>query len=144
MQRALPTFQRLVQEFASETEFKCVWVSFENLTTECVHHDASANAIKADMVIFSAETNEIPEHVREWVEGWLPRKNLSHSALVALIGTSAAPHEDITPAHRYLESVAARAAMDFLSEVNNSAGTESSGNESDSTRSLPDRWGINE
>jgi hypothetical protein len=116
-QRVEQIYQRLLKEFSGETDFKCLRVRFNSLAIPEVLKDAAKAAAKADLVIFSTHAErELPEHVRLWIERWLPEKSLEDSALAALVGL---PGEEsgVTHIHEYLSSVARRGKMEFFSRV---------------------------
>jgi hypothetical protein len=133
-------YQQLIKELSGETNFKCLWVCFGSLAVPEVLKDAAKEAAKADLVIFSTHAErELPEHVRLWIERWLPEKSLEDSALAALVGL---PGEEsrVTLIHEYLRSVARRGKMEFFSR-------EVEGIDKVQTVTEPTpypHWGINE
>ena len=99
--------------------------------------------VRADIVIFSAHSNELPTYIREWVENWLPCKNLNDSLLVALI-ECVESCSGTTPAHRYLKNAAARGSMNFLSEIKKTTPSLSAIPLAINRSIVPNHWGINE
>lgn len=107
----------LIKEF-HDAEFDCLWVAFQGLENGELAKDAAVNAAKADLVIFSAHAGrELPDSVKQWIESWLPNKNLEETALAALVGLPTDDQRGITPIHVYLQDVAERGHMDFLPQI---------------------------
>jgi hypothetical protein len=81
--------------------------------------DAYADAVQAAtnahvLVISFRDAGDLPPRFSEWVEAWVPHRNASGGAMVALIGVQTLPHSVVGQAYGYLKSVALRAGMDFL------------------------------
>ncbi|MFN7139538.1 MAG: hypothetical protein ACK4UN_09375 [Limisphaerales bacterium] len=147
-QRVLPIFQRLIQEFAGETQFRCVWLSYNNLENRKIAEDASDKAAQADMVIFSARSAELPVVLREWVENWLPRKDLDEGALAAIVDPQTIVRGR-SPLLSYLKGVADRGRLEFLSGFKNvqyqmEAPLAIRPASEYATAPVPNHWGINE
>lgn len=63
---------------------------------------ASADARHADMVIISAHTvTTLPDHVRSWLQQWLPLRKDAQSAFVVLLGQHD-QHLDNSPTQDFL------------------------------------------
>ena len=70
---------------------------------------------EADVLVISIrDAGELPLLLHVWIDAWLPRRTGQAGAMLALIGVAARPDAPAGGAHRYLESVARRAGMDFL------------------------------
>ena len=109
--------EHLVGEF-EDTPFDCYLIRFDELSDLRLAQVAAALASQADLVVFSAHAGrELPDATKNWIETWLPTKNLSDSALAALVGLPEDEQKGITPIHVYLREIAARGHMQFLSQV---------------------------
>ncbi len=95
-------------EIASE-----LW-KFDFLRYAELREEAIRGALLADMIIIATQGGfGLPIHVRTWIENWLPQKQTSPAALVAMVG-----RRDVNIGERpsvcdYLQAVARRAGMDF-------------------------------
>jgi len=137
--RAERVYHRLIKELTDEAEFRCLWVHTDSLSIPAVVRDATRTAAMADLVVFSTHAgNELPEHVRLWIEQWLPKKSLENSALAALVGLPG--EQSGVPIHEYLRNVAERGKMDFMSQ----AVAKVDEMQTLAVLLLPQRWGINE
>jgi hypothetical protein len=77
--------------------------------------DAVKAATKAHVLLVSfRDEGELPSHLREWIEAWVPHRTTSGGAMVALIAVQAPLNAVAGHAYTYLASVARRAGMDFL------------------------------
>jgi hypothetical protein len=72
-------------------------------------------AAEADVLVISLrDAQELPAALSLWIEAWLARRVGRAGALVALLGVPAQPNAQSGQAHRFLETVARRAGLDFL------------------------------
>lgn len=87
--------------------------ALENLQTG---KQAAKGAARADMVIIAASgAEEPPAHVKGWIESWLPRKQKSPTALVALLDDEGETPFKSSALCSYLRRIACEWGMDFFS-----------------------------
>lgn len=80
--------------------------------------DAVQAAVTADLLIVAVRAaDKMPFDLYEWIESWLPHRFQSAGALIALIGAPEQPGIDASHLRRYLQEVAWRADLEFLSQV---------------------------
>lgn len=147
----------LIREF-HDAELDCFWVAFRGLANAMLARDAAEKAAEADLIVFSAHAGpRLPEQVEQWIESWLPHKNLEETALAALVGLATDGKKGVTPIHTYLQEVAARRHMDFIPQVI-AADTQGPGSAGErppdayeirstfvlTQRLVPQHWGLNE
>lgn len=104
-----------VTDLIGEDSIRLQFWRIADLIETALFPRAVEHAVEADVIIVSVRAAaELPLNLYVWVDAWLPRRRLSSGALAALIGI---PDNLENPSDRiceYLESVAKRAAMDFL------------------------------
>ena len=87
---------------------------FELLDYPQLREQAAIEALKADMIVVSTNgDSDLPEHIKNWIESWLPQKREGLAALIALLDH---PQQktDSWPAYTYLRQVANEGKMDFF------------------------------
>lgn len=95
-------------EIASE-----LW-KFDFLRYAELQEEATRGALLADMIIIATQGGSgLPIHVKTWLEGWLPHKQKSPAALVAMVGRRDANIGERPLVGDYLQALARRAGMDF-------------------------------
>jgi hypothetical protein len=88
-----------------------------DLAAPQILHDAVRAAAQADVIVLSLrDAEELPLNLRDWIEAWLPRRELPVGALITLIGVADESKASSLHARRQLEAVARRARMDLLLE----------------------------
>jgi hypothetical protein len=76
---------------------------------------AAGAAASADVLMVSLrDAGTLPLPLYLWADAWLPRRTHQVGALVALIGVPARPEAPCGGVHRFLESIARSAGLDFL------------------------------
>jgi hypothetical protein len=118
--RAQQILDRLEAELNTRIEISAEWWIFESLRYRDLREQALSEAIAADLIIISAsEDRELPEHVRDWIEEWLPEKHESASTLVALIDPSAARPASENPrrASEYLRHIARIGGLGYICDA---------------------------
>ena len=86
-----------------------------DLTDPCVFMDAVGAAAEADVLVVSVrDAGEVPISLYVWADAWVPSRVGRAGALVALIGVPPQPNAQSGRAHKYLETVARKAGLDFL------------------------------
>lgn len=113
--QALTLQEQVENRCGGEFGISRVFWNFALLRQQDLREHAIREAAESDMVIVSFQGgNELPPHVRNWVESWPTRRQTSHSALVALIG----PQSDIFAEYRddagYLRQIAGDHGLDFF------------------------------
>jgi hypothetical protein len=86
---------------------------FELLAGPGARERCAEVAAEADMIIIAVRSREeLPDHVKEWIESWLLRKKNSPTFLVALLDE---PFSDGTSSLAdYLRGIAERGNMEFF------------------------------
>ncbi len=159
---ALRTFEHLFVNgrHAPQLKTQNVW-KFDLLGIRKLREIAVAEAAVADMVIISVHgPGELPNGVKEWIEGWVMERQPGPGALVMLMDDSDAEAPEQLAVEAYLQACAAHAGMDcFINRIQGRHGLEKSALASSpqtdwpavdiQMESQPDsggspRWGINE
>ena len=72
-------------------------------------------ALQADVIVVSVHAaDELPLDLYVWIDVWLPRRSARMGALVALIGVPGKPASQAVRTQEYLQAVARRAELDFM------------------------------
>jgi len=87
--------------------------------SDLAHPDVFAEAVqaaaKANIIVVSfRDTGVLPPSLCEWVDAWMPHRISTGGALVGLIGMPPQPSALCGHAYTYLQAVARRAGLDFL------------------------------
>src|SRR5262249_15063283 len=92
-----------------------VW-EFGALNYPHLREQAAAEALGADLIVISVRGDaELPDHVKNWIGRWAPRKR-GEAALVALLQQDPGSCE---PLDDYLRQVAEQGRMDFFCKAGN-------------------------
>jgi hypothetical protein len=114
--RAKELADRLVSAFGFEIASEIDYWKFDWLNWSPFREQAAEAAIRADIVIFSAVHNDMPAlGIQTWIESWLPGKHTDWSAVVALLGGGRAIPAEARRFSRYLQTLSAKAGIDFFS-----------------------------
>ena len=108
--QAKRTFDLLSQNLGSACHLTNQMWKFDVLTIPKLRDLALKDAAQADIVMVSCHGNEMPEHVKIWLETAL-QQSPNVLALIALFDDSSA-----VAAHRYLSFVARRARIEFFAQ----------------------------
>jgi hypothetical protein len=159
--QAKRTYDFLVDNLGHDCQFTSQMWKFDILSIPKLRQIALKDAAAADIVIISCHGDELPEHVKAWIEAWLA-DGIRPLALVALVDR---PAEDFAPhiAREYLADVARRGGMEFFAQrdprpnlvrIEEPSGFRIVGNQKGKTLSSlagmleqdsdSPRWGINE
>lgn len=115
--RAVHLCDQMAEELEAEVQFDFTWWKFHFLRDPILAGQAANAVSTADMVIISTHPgDDLPEHLKSWVESWIPRRKFGAAALVGFVGPADSAHHGVCPRHNYLRNVAARAGMDYLPE----------------------------
>jgi hypothetical protein len=101
----------LVERFWSQCGFDVSWWSYALLEEGTTAAQARDKATEAHLVVF-AIGQELPGHVRSWIEDWVLRRGEREGACAGLLPSTVAESTQI-----YLREAAHRAGMDFLTQV---------------------------
>lgn len=108
----------LVQRFWSRCKLDVTWLPSESLANVETVRGTLQKTAMADLLVFVVSSqNDLPLHVRGWVEEWLRTRGEREGCLVAL-----APEGKRCGPCNFLRQLAHRAGMDFLTEVPQSFG----------------------
>lgn len=156
--RAMDACNFLVSRLGGGIEVRSSMWKFDVLRSAKLNQMAVDDAIEADVIIVAnARNSGLPEEVKEWVNGWVPRKRGQAAALAALLDFTGENPRDSTLAYALLKGAAATAKIDFLPQEILSAGSKwppvlgttfplGSGPATDQAmgRPSPEAWGIND
>ncbi len=113
--KAIQIYSRLVEQFAADFDFDCGWWSFDQLNQTYIAEEAARVAAQADLVIIAAAGSEdLPSHIKLWIEMWLAKKGVQETALVVTIGVTTRQEHPMTAAHAYLAKVAHQVGLDYF------------------------------
>lgn len=120
--QALQVFNSLANHFSTDFEFNNRMWKFDALAVPRMKELAVRDASKSDMIVVAlcSGNGDLPNGVKEWIEGWLERRQADPQALVALFqrhGRTARVFPQPS-AENYLEQIARRACIDFFSNAN--------------------------
>ena len=116
-QRALQLYDHLAQQLLNDYDFQCSWWKFDHLQNATLRSRAADAAAEANMIILSvrAQPEILPLH-RAWLEDWIPRRDNSKAALVALIAGNGKPGNEAGPMLAFLQNAARQGRMDFFTQ----------------------------
>ncbi len=111
--QAKRTYDFLVEHLGNDCSFSNQMWKFDVLSLPKLREIAVKDATAADIVIISCRGDELPAHVKDWIESWLaePRSTL---ALVALFDRSSMEGITTGLVREYLAEVAKRGRMEFF------------------------------
>jgi hypothetical protein len=116
-QRALQIYDHLAQQLLNDYDFQCSWWKFDHLQNATLRSRAADAAVEANMIILSIRAQpEISPLQRAWMEDWIPRRDGSKAALVALIAGAGTPGNETAPLLAYLQNAARLGRMDFFTQ----------------------------
>jgi hypothetical protein len=112
----------LVQRFWTTADLDVHGASVSNLNDHATFRNSSAKAVGAKFIVFALRPGgEMPSVVCDWIESWLALRGDREGAIVALNDPGAGLGTFISQKFVYLRNVANRTAMDYLTELPNSA-----------------------
>jgi hypothetical protein len=112
---AKKTYDFLVKTIGEDWRFANQMWKFEVLLLPKLREIAVEDAARADIIMISSRGRELPEHVKFWIESWLPL-GAAPLALVALFQHLREDLVDGNSARKYLAEVARRANMEFFAQ----------------------------
>jgi len=116
-QRALQLYDHLAQQLLNDYDFQCSWWKFDHLQNATLRSRAADAAVEANMIILSVRAQpEISLLQRAWLEDWIPRRDNSKAALVALIAGTGKPGNETGPMMTFLQNAARQGRMDFFTQ----------------------------
>jgi hypothetical protein len=114
--RAMRTFDSLLQHCGRSISFRSDMWKFDTLRCPSIARLAAQDAADADVIIVSGHgSEELPEEVRGWFEQWVQCRPGRPTALVSLLDHAAGLLPQFDPAQTYLEGLARRLGMEFVS-----------------------------
>lgn len=91
------------------------WFCAHSLCDAGMFLEAVRAALVADVIVVSVYCAEkLPHGIYRWIEAWLPQRLSRKGALAALFGMPEPPQLPSARSFEYLQSVAARAQLDFI------------------------------
>jgi hypothetical protein len=116
-QRALQLYDHLAPQLLNDYDFQCSWWKFDHLQNATLRSRAADAAVEANMIILSIRAQpEISPLHRVWLEDWIPRRDNSKAALVALIAGTGKPGNEAAPMLAFLQNAARQGRMDFFTQ----------------------------
>jgi len=109
------TYDFLVENLGRDCNFVNQMWKFDVLSIPNLRQIAVDDATGADIIIISCHGDELPEHVKLWIESWLERA-LNPLALVALFDRSPDSKRESSAVRSYLSGVARRGRMEFFAQ----------------------------
>ncbi len=114
--RALHLSHHLSRQLAEDYDFHCSWWKFNHLTNEILHEQAAHAAAEANMIVLAVKARPTPPPVQtEWLRTWIPRRQATDAALVALVAISeTGKPADVASTTGFLRDLAKSAGLDFF------------------------------
>jgi hypothetical protein len=104
-------------QLVGECSVRSTWWKIGGLSDPRVFRDAVQAAATADILIVSVlGADALPLDLYEWIDAWLPLRLQLAGAMVALIGVPGQPGADSSRIEYYLQDVARRGQLEFLSQ----------------------------
>ena len=153
--RAMVACDYLVRQFWQEVELKFHWWRTDFLRDLHLAAVAADNAVEADFLIISSESNrEFSPALESWFESWLARRSDRQGALVDLQAAFQGG-AGMTAREQFLQEVSRRGKFDYLTSMPQSeSGAAHSGSASQSVPGIiddilgesrpPSHFGLNE
>jgi hypothetical protein len=112
--RAREVSERLAAELLPGTDIASEIWRFNFLRHADVRQVAATTAADADLVVLAARGDEeLPEHVKQWIEDWVLLQRNTPAVLVALLDHDMELPGTLSLLCAYLRHAAGRAGMDF-------------------------------
>jgi len=118
------TYDFLVENIGGDWNFSNQMWKFDVLLLPKLREIALDDAARADIIIISYRSSDLPDHIKAWVESWLTT-GTNPLALVALFDPSCEPGCPGSAARDYLADVARRGNMEFFAQPDISPGSKS-------------------
>jgi hypothetical protein len=116
-ERALQLYDHLAQQLLNDYDFQCSWWKFEHLQNTTLRSRAADAALEANMIIVSLRAQPALSPVQQaWMEDWVPRRDNSKAALVALIAGAGKSGSEPAPMLALLQNAARKGRMDFFTQ----------------------------
>lgn len=105
-----------VERLAEEGPAQNKWYDLHSLGDSRILLEAVHAALAADVIVVSVHAaDELPLDLYVWVAAWLPRRLSRAGTLTALVGGDQPLHTPFVRTIRYLQAVARKAQLDFVS-----------------------------
>jgi len=112
---AYDTWARLAARFKHEFQIVTSAWNFNMLRDPRLRQKAVMRSADADVIVLSASArHELPDHVRNWIRSWLPWKQGTGNALVAMLQENPLGSATAARFRDYLREKAQQAGMDFF------------------------------
>lgn len=103
------------QKFGGEN-VRSTWHSVRSLSDPKILVEAAEAALAADVIVIAVHAaDELPPELCAWIDVWVPHRLARVGALAALIGVAGEPAPEANRTREYLQAVARRGLLDFLS-----------------------------
>ncbi len=108
---------RRATQLAGDDRVQITWHDVHSLSDPGILLRAVQAAFEADVIVVSIyAADELPLDLYVWVQVWLPRRFWRAGILTALIGVAESPDAQSVRTLQYLQAVASRAHLDFVTE----------------------------
>ncbi|HTA29665.1 MAG TPA: hypothetical protein VK731_04240 [Candidatus Cybelea sp.] len=108
---------RRATQLAGEERVQNTWYDVHSLSDPGILLKAVRAALEADVIVVSLyAADELPLDLYVWVQVWLPRRFWRAGILTALIGVAESPDAQSDRTLQYLQAVASKAQLDFVTE----------------------------
>lgn len=109
------TYDFLVQNLGRDCHFTNQMWKFDVLMLPKLRDIAVEDAAAADIIMISSNGGELPDHVKAWIEAWLPIAP-NPLALVALFARKGEEDHTVNSAQRYLAQIAQKGNLEFFAQ----------------------------
>jgi hypothetical protein len=152
------TYDYLAEHLGQDCQFSNQMWKFDVLTIPKLRQLACADAAAADIVVVSCQGDELPDHVKLWVESWLAKAGKPW-ALVALFDRFRDEPQKTQAVRSYLAAAAQRGGMEYFAQPDRRSVGERRGERLDislnqkalstlagvvKNEAAPSRWGYSE
>lgn len=116
--QAMSLCDRLVKNFWTEVEFDFEWWRMDFLTDPQMGHTAAADAIRADIFVFSSSPKaELSPIFLQWVQSWGGRREGLEGMFLDLTEATAQASPMIQRKQNKLREIAAKAGLEYFNRV---------------------------
>lgn len=109
------TYDFLVENLGHDCQFNNQMWKFDVLNIAKLREMAAKDAAVADVIIISSHGDELPDHIKAWIEAWAPQA-INTLALVALFDCDEEDMPRTQATRAYLRDVAHRGHMGFFAQ----------------------------
>lgn len=124
-ERAQHTQSHLIQTFGPSFRLHFTWWAFKSLWHPKMLLMATQAACRAHVIILSVvQGRDLPQMVKTWLEQWASGREDCEPAALGLLETANPFVRQISLIRPFLRELARKAAVDFISDADHSAGED--------------------